>query len=39
MIDAEPLAVTGGIKYDSPKYFENRENSIVLFGEMPDKEK
>ncbi|MBP9779446.1 hypothetical protein KBD33_02350 [Candidatus Gracilibacteria bacterium] len=39
MIDTEPLAVTGGIKYDSPKYFENRENSIVLFGEMPEKEK
>ncbi len=38
-IDAESLTVTGGVRYDKPKFFENRENSNVLFGSMPDKEK
>ncbi len=38
-LDAEPTTVTGGIVYDKPRYFENRQNSIVTFGPMPDKDK
>lgn len=38
-LDAEPTTLTGGVVYDKPRFFENRESSVVLFGDMPDKDK
>ncbi len=38
-IENEPTSVTGGVIYDTPKYFENRQKSNVLFLTPPDKDK
>jgi ABC-type transport system substrate-binding protein len=38
-IENEPTSVTGGVVYDAPKYFENRQRSNVLFLTPPDKDK
>lgn len=38
-IENEPTTLTGGFVYDKPRFFENRQNSNVLFLAPPDKDK